>query len=100
MNFGYNGRRKSNLTIIFSAPLIRPTAASIMRLDRLATTNDGLSSGGPRSPSGEQDSKNGVSAATITKGIERDEISDFRRSVGDFDVGRVTRFQQQSCRLH
>jgi hypothetical protein len=35
-----------------------------------------------------------MSAAAITKGIERDEISDFRGSVGDLDVGRVTRFEQ------
>jgi hypothetical protein len=41
-----------------------------------------------------------VSAATITKGTERDEISDFRGSVGDLNVSRVTRFQQQPCRLH
>ena len=94
MSFGYNERRKSNLTIIFSALLIPSRIADLMLLDGLLTTRDSLSQvARARTVLAGSIRKRRVNGNN-TKGIERDEISDVRGSVGDLDVGRVTRFEQ------
>jgi hypothetical protein len=57
MTFGYNGRQKSNLTIILSALLILSRAADFMLLDGPATTSNSLSCDSARALSGEQHSE-------------------------------------------